>query len=47
MEALELYAKEFMKEKEKFDSMGYELIATNPDPCNDSKSFYTVRKKID
>ena len=45
MESVELFAKEFLKEKERFDSMGYELIGTKLG-SNEIK-YFTVRKKND
>lgn len=43
MESLELFAKEFLETKEKFNSMGYELIGTKVGP-NETK-YFTVKKK--
>lgn len=43
MESLELFAKEFLETKEKFDTMGFELIGTKMGP-NETK-YFTVRKK--
>ena len=43
MQSLESYQKEFLKEKEKFEGMGYELIGTNSNA--NEILFFTVKKK--
>ena len=43
MESLELFAKEFLETKEKFNSMGYELIGTNEG--SNKVTYFTVKKK--
>ena len=42
MEALELYAKEFMEMKEKFAAIGFELVATKKET---EHMLYFVKEK--
>jgi len=43
MESLELYQKEFLKTREKFNEIGFELIGTNSN--SNGILYFTVRKK--
>ena len=42
MEAVEIYAKEFMEFKKRFDSIGFDLIGSK---TNSGVIFYTVKER--
>jgi len=45
MESLELSIMEFLKEKEKFETLGYEVLGVRDGSIENSEKIYSVRKK--
>ncbi len=45
MESLELSIMEFLKEKKKFETLGYEVLGVIDGSIENSEKIYSVRKK--